>query len=190
MNKGAKTEREARRQREQTLPPILKTQKPKTPTTRKLKLSSQTQMHGPEKNPLTRLRTRDNNNTLGLEEKRRKKNPANPPPHTHPPKKKKKNQKLAGKKTKTRKDREKEQPKKNNSNTAAAKTSTTTKRKEREGSKVVLRCATRKTQMDSRRQSSARPADRIPADSSYPPAFSSSGEQPGTGDIPLRKAGT
>jgi hypothetical protein len=90
MNKGAKTEREARRQREQTLPPILKTQKPKTPTTRKLKLSSQTQMHGPEKNPLTRLRTRDNNNTLGLEEKRRKKNPANPPPHTHPPKKKKK----------------------------------------------------------------------------------------------------
>jgi hypothetical protein len=100
MNKGAKTEREARRQREQTLPPILKTQKPKTPTTRKLKLSSQTQMHGPEKNPLTRLRTRDNN-TLGLEEKRRKKNPANPPPHTHPQKNQK--SKTSGKKNKNEK---------------------------------------------------------------------------------------
>jgi hypothetical protein len=187
MNKGAKTEREARRQREQTLPPILKTQKPKTPTTRKLKLSSQTQMHGPEKNPLTRLRTRDNN-TLGLEEKRRKKNPANPP-SPHPPPKKKK-PKTRGKKNKNEKRQGESTTKTNNSNAAAAAKTTTTKRKEREGSKVVLRCATRKTQMDSRRQSSARPADRIPAVSSYPPAFRTSGEQPGTGDIPLRKAGT
>jgi hypothetical protein len=133
MNKGAKTEREARRQREQTLPPILKTQKPKTPTTRKLKLSSQTQMHGPENNPVTRLRTRDNN-TLGLEEKRRKKNPANPP-SPHPPRKKK-NQKLAGKKTKTRKDRKKEQPKK----TTATQQQQKQQQKEMKGREAKLCC--------------------------------------------------
>jgi hypothetical protein len=136
-------------------------------------------MHGPEKNPLTRLRSRENN-TLGLEEKRRKKNPANPPPPPLPTPPKKKIKNSQEEKQKTRKDREKEQPKKNNSNAAATKTSTTTtKRKEREGSKLVLRCAPRTTPMDSRRQSSARPADRIPAVSSYPPECSTSGQQPG-----------